>query len=263
MTATAHTTRPAHLLMGMTLGGATAFVVSVLTLHLVQHQLDPISVTISEYALGPAGWLFPVACAGLGVAALALSALLQATHPPISRTGVRLLYVWALGMLLVAIFPTDPIDRAAKTIHLTAHGLIHAIAGQIAFTCFGVGALLITRSMRRRFPTTPMMRAMCTCAALSVAGLAFSITVTALGLFDLFGLAERVMLPAYTAWLVITVLYARTHAQPRPRQKRHGSETPSPPGDALYEPACSAPLLRGHLLADPQRGGDRSVAPSR
>ena len=117
----------------------------------------------------------------------------------------------------------DPIDRHAKVVHLSPAGLVHAIAGQIAFVCFGVAAPLITRSLRRHGWAGPVMGAARISAVASVAGLAFALTVTALGLFSLFGLAERVMLPAYTAWLTLTILYARAHPQPRSPRPDNGA----------------------------------------
>ena len=223
MTGTTPDRRRPEILAGVSLAGVTTFVVAVLALHVIQRRQSPVAVTISEYVLGAAGWLFPVACVGLGVASLALAALLRATRPVSSRIGLVLLTAWAVGMFLVAIFPTDPIDRHAKVVHLSPAGLVHAIAGQIAFVCFGVAAPLITRSLRRHGWAGPVMGAARISAVASVAGLAFALTVTALGLFSLFGLAERVMLPAYTAWLTLTILYARAHPQPRSPRPDNGA----------------------------------------
>ncbi len=222
MTGTAYVRRRPEILVGISLAGVTTFVVAVIALHVIQRRQNPVAVTIREYVLGTAGWLFPVGCVGLGVASLALAGLLRATQPAPSRTGRALLTAWAVGMFLVAIFPTDPIDRHAKVVHLSPPGLVHAIAGQIAFVCFGVAAPLITRGLRRHARPGQMIHAVQVSAVASVAGLAFAVAVTALGLFGLFGLAERIMLPAYTAWLALTVLYARTHTPPRSPRPGNG-----------------------------------------
>ncbi|GAB2954860.1 phosphotransferase enzyme family protein [Nonomuraea fastidiosa] len=117
--------------------GTLAFLAAALTLHGLQPELDPVSVTVSEHVLGSGGWPFTVGCAAWGLGSLALAALLAgtgrsrtSTAPPAgagrrragarlpagggqSRAGIALLVAWAVGILLVAIFPTDPIDRAS------------------------------------------------------------------------------------------------------------------------------------------------------
>ncbi|NUS09661.1 MAG: DUF998 domain-containing protein [Nonomuraea sp.] len=176
--------------------GTLAFLVLVLVLHAVQPGLDPVGVTVSEYVLGAGGWLFTVGCVAWGLGSLALVVLLTGR----GRTGRVLLAVWAVGMLLVAAFPTDPIDRTNQVVHFTAAGIVHATAGQLAFVCFGVAAVLLTRPERRRTPRL--------LAALCAATLAFALVITALGQFHLFGLAERLLLPAYAAWSLLTTVHA-------------------------------------------------------
>ncbi|MEW9528528.1 DUF998 domain-containing protein [Microbispora sp. NPDC049125] len=219
--------RGASLLAGTSLAGCTAFILAVAALHVVQSRLDPVAVTISEYVLGPAGWLFTLACISLAIASLAQVALLAAMRPVPSRAGLLLLAIWAAGMFLVAAFPTDPIDRQARVVHLSAQGLVHAVAGQVAFLCFGAAVLLITRGLRRHTPTGPTIRAVRICAVLSLAGLAFALGVTALGLFGLFGLAERLMLPAYIGWLACTTVYAHSVAAADTERPAGNADAPS------------------------------------
>ncbi|MFG1694221.1 DUF998 domain-containing protein [Nonomuraea sp. NPDC049309] len=68
--------------------GTLAFVVAVPALHVLQAELDPVSVTVSEYVLGPGGWLFTAGCAAWGLGSLALAALLAGTGR--SRGGAAL-----------------------------------------------------------------------------------------------------------------------------------------------------------------------------
>ncbi|MFC6083665.1 DUF998 domain-containing protein [Sphaerisporangium aureirubrum] len=184
--------------------GTLAFLAAVLALHGLQPAQDPISVTVSEYVLGHGGWLFTAGCAAWGLGSLALATLLARTGS--SRTGGALLTIWATGILLVAIFPTDPIDRANQSVHFTTAGIIHAIAGQLAFICFGVAAVMLTRAQRSR--------GLHTMAALCAATLAFAVAVTALGQFQLFGLAERLLLSAYIAWSLFMTAHAGRKARP-------------------------------------------------
>jgi uncharacterized protein DUF998 len=184
--------------------GCAVFALTLLALHVIQPG-DVVSTTISEYVLGPAGWLFPVGVVALAVASLAVVALLQRTGST-SRTGLGLLTAWAVGLLVVAAAPTDPIDRSGAPVHLSTTGTVHAIAGQLAFVAFGLGAALLTRDARHRGTASS---ALVIAAALALLGLAFALTVTALGLFGLFGLAERLLLPAYVGWLLLATSSAR------------------------------------------------------
>jgi hypothetical protein len=83
--------------------------------------------------------------------------------------------------------------------HLSATGATHAVAGQLAFVSMGAAVALLTPRLRGK----RTHGALCGAAALSLLGLAFSVVVTALGLFTLFGLAERVVLPPDLVWLVL------------------------------------------------------------
>ncbi|MCK2213760.1 DUF998 domain-containing protein [Actinomadura sp. ATCC 31491] len=181
-------------------GGPLVFAAAVLALHVVRPGLDPVGVTVSEYVLGPGGWLFTAGCLAWVLGSLALVALLAGARR--ARTGRVLLAAWAIGLLLVAVFPTDPIDRAHRTVRFTAAGIVHASAGQLAFLCFGVAAVLITRAVGG----PPALRVL---AVLCAATLAFALAVTALGRFQLFGLAERLLLPSYAAWSLLMTGYVR------------------------------------------------------
>jgi Protein of unknown function (DUF998) len=184
--------------------GCAVFVLAVLALHVIQPR-DVVSVTISEYVLGPAGWLFPLGTGALAVASLAVAALLRRGGST-SRAGRGLLVAWAVGLLVVAAAPTDPIDRSGAPVHLSATGTGHAIAGQVAFVCFGVAVALLTRDERRHgAPTGGLL----TATALCLLGLGFAVAVSALGLFGLFGLAERLLLPADVGWLLLATAIAR------------------------------------------------------
>jgi hypothetical protein len=185
------------LLRRVARAGCAVFALALLALHVVQPG-DVVSTTISEYVLGPAGWLFPVGTVALAVASLAAAALLHRCGFT-ARTGLGLLTAWAVGLLVVAAAPTDPIDRSGAPVHLSVTGTVHAIAGQSAFVCFGIAVALLTRDAHRRTGSGALLAA----TALCLVGLGFTVTVTALGLFGLFGLAERVLLPAYVGWLLL------------------------------------------------------------
>lgn len=53
--------------------GALTFTVLVAVLHLIDPHRDPIVYTVSEYVLGPAGWLLTFAALALGLGMLVLA----------------------------------------------------------------------------------------------------------------------------------------------------------------------------------------------
>jgi hypothetical protein len=125
--------------------GLALFVLLLAVLHVVDPDRDPIVLTVSEYVLGPHGWLLPFAGLSLGLGALAVAAAAAAVLPaPRPRAGLALLALAGLSMLVVAAFPTDPIDPT-DPVFVTTAGAVHAVAGILSFTCFAAAGPLLTR----------------------------------------------------------------------------------------------------------------------
>lgn len=190
-----------------------AVATTVAALHVLDPGRDPISTTVSEYVLGPHGWLLSFAGLTFGLGTLALTAATVAILPsPRPRTGLASLALAGLGMVVVGAFPTDPIDPTDPRFVTTA-GVIHAAAGIFSFTCFAVAAPLLTRQI-----------AAATHAG-RLRGLAFVpptgyVLFWAAGLPDnqlggLFGsrsatgLGERIMAAAYVVWLLAVAITVR------------------------------------------------------
>ena len=95
-----------------------------------------LSCFVSEYAVGNFGWLMTIAFYALAfAAALLLRGLLLNTTS--SKASKITLSIFCVGMLLVAIFPTDvPVDPP------TPRGLIHGFAALIALTSLGISMIV-------------------------------------------------------------------------------------------------------------------------
>jgi hypothetical protein len=94
--------------------GVAMFVVTVVTLHLLQPGYDPASQLMSELALGPHGWAMLIAFTGL---ALATFGVLRATRAHgASRTLQALLFAAAVLFVAAGLFPLG----ATSEIHIGA-----------------------------------------------------------------------------------------------------------------------------------------------
>ena len=201
--------------------GVAAFVVLVAALHVLDPDRDPVSITVSEYVLGPYGWLLSFAALAFGLGILAITVALAGILPsPRPRVGLTALALAGLGMVVVGAFPTDPIDPTDPHFVTTA-GTIHAAAGILSFTCFALAAPLLARSTARATNTPALCR-------LAVVPLIGYVLFWATGILDsqlggLFnsrsatGLGERLMAVTFIIWLLaISVSVRRAAAQVQP-----------------------------------------------
>lgn len=186
--------------------GVLWFSVLVALLHVVDRDLDPVSLTISEYVLGPQSWMFTVATLGFGLGIMAIAGALAMVLPqPRPRTGLVLLTLAGITMVVVGAFPTDPIDPTDPQF-VTTSGYIHGVAGILSFTLLAIAAPLLTAAAAAATNTAWLTRL----AFLPLAGyLAFWAT----GILDnqlggllnnssATGLGERVMAVAFIVWLL-------------------------------------------------------------
>lgn len=195
------------------IAGILVFVVLVVSLHVIDPGRDPISITVSEYVLGPYGWLLSFAALAFGLGVLALATAIAATLPsPRPRAGLISLATAGFGLVLVGAFPTDPIDPTDPRFATTS-GMIHAAAGILAFTCFALAGPLLTRPILKATSTTGLRGL----AFLPPAGYAIFWATGILdnqlgGLFasrSATGLGERLMAMAFIIWLITAALDIR------------------------------------------------------
>lgn len=118
-------------------------------LHLVKPELDPSWRTVSEYAIGPYGWLM-TACflaQSLGGAALFVAIRSQARNW-VGYIGLCFLLAAAVGPAMAAIFPSDLITTSPAEVSDT--GRMHAIAGMIGIPSLPIAAMLISFHLIRQ-----------------------------------------------------------------------------------------------------------------
>lgn len=189
------------LLMTATLVFAGLFTSLIVALHFLRSDLNPVSRTTSEYAVGSYGFVMTAAFICMIVMSLALVTLLAAELPAEdqSRTGVWLLGIWIIGAILAAIFPIDPEGPGDTTA-----GTIHRIAATVGFLSFSVGALLISRAFGRVASWQQFHRY---ARALAVAMLVGYVIMMVMLITEAgyAGLVQRILLVTIVAWMVLVV----------------------------------------------------------
>ncbi|MFF5213213.1 DUF998 domain-containing protein [Streptosporangium sp. NPDC000396] len=103
--------------------------------------LDPLNLTISEYAALDRGGATEFAMACLGIASFALVVGLRAVKAPVGAAAERLMLVWSAALIVIAIVPTTAPGLA---LDLTAQ--VHRYVSVAAFVAMpAAGALMVAR----------------------------------------------------------------------------------------------------------------------
>lgn len=175
--------------------GLLSSIVLVAILHLVRDDLDPVARRLSEYAVGPYGWLMTTAFLGLGCGLLALAVSLRATasSDPVGRVTSLLGFAAGAGMIVSGAFPTG-VSSISEAIHSRASGLATAAVIAIAL------AYSLPRMRRRTSTGQDVMAAgLALCAALlgAISPILHETPWT--------GLSQRLLWATVTLWLLLIV----------------------------------------------------------
>ena len=130
------------------IGATISFQVLSAVLIFLRPDLDPNWHTLSEWAIGPFGWLMSVAFL---MSALSYGSLAVAARPHargvIAKAGLTLLVLCAIGTTAVGLFTTDPLDTPQNALSTT--GTIHMIGASGALMLLPVAALLLNIGIAR------------------------------------------------------------------------------------------------------------------
>ena len=192
----------------ITIAGVAYFALTILALHFIRPDLNPISQPTSAYAVGPNSFLMTSAFFSMSLASFALVIALYQGLPQQarSRIGLALLGAWAVGVLIAMIFPMD-VDGAPQTIS----GMIHKTAGPLTFLTLSVGMLLVSSRFKQDAKWLPIHRtALILSLVMLVAFLAtFFGFITGSGTM---GLTQRIALATAVTWMVLTAACLRSLA---------------------------------------------------
>lgn len=188
---------------------AATFLVLLAALHFIKPEFDPSWRVISEYALGDYGWMMALAFLSLAVSCVGLFVAIRSQTRTIGgKIGLAFLLVAAAGLIIAAIFTTDPITASQD--ELTAHGNLHGLGAALG-TGFPIAATLIGWSLARNQAWFPARRSLLWSAGLAWIGfLVFSLSMAIMfpddGTFGpdvLIGWPNRFMIVAYSVWLMV------------------------------------------------------------
>lgn len=211
---------------------------ALLLLHLLRPDLDPTWRFVSEYALGPFGFVMTVAFLAIAAASAALVVLMWGQGRTVTgRIGAVLAAISSLGMLIAAVFPTDPITTPAD--EFTLSGTLHAVGGQLNLTPFAI--LFLTIGLRRARDWRPILPPLWVIVAVALGLTVGFIATAATTATDGFGpgvltaLFGRGMLAAYLAWVVV----AASHVLRLPRAASGRMDAASRPREDEARPSTS------------------------
>jgi hypothetical protein len=115
-------------------------------LHALEPQYDPSWRFVSEYAVGPFGWMMQLAFAAMAASFGALSVSLRGeVNSQLGKLGIAILFIAAAGCAIAGIFPIDPISPAPVEPSLS--GSLHGLGSTLGIPALPVAAMLITYSL--------------------------------------------------------------------------------------------------------------------
>jgi len=125
----------------------------VLLLHVLppSNQINAMTRTISEYALGANGWMFNVGVLALAAGSmLVLAGLVRAGVVRAVSGSSVFVTLWSAALAVLVFF--EKYDFANGE-HSGASGMIHRMASLVAFLSLPTAALLASRGAARRNPS--------------------------------------------------------------------------------------------------------------
>jgi hypothetical membrane protein len=191
----------------LTIVGIADFLLSFTALHFLRPDVNPVLEPMSNYAVGPYGFLLTAADIGLSLAALALAFGLYLGIAPRGRSyvGLFLLALYGVSVMLAGIFPIDVGGEA------TTFGTIHNVVGNISFFGFPIAVILLSLGMGKDERWRPFRRP---ALALSmVVVLTVILTVVGSNLDIGYGVTQRIANVAALVWMLAVALRLRSLVQ--------------------------------------------------
>lgn len=183
------------------------FALALLLMHAIRPDYTIVDHMISDYAVGPSGWIMTTAFVSIALGCLTLAIGLFRDGPRswLGRIGAALLLVAFAGLIVTALFPTD-----LETAPSTPTGDIHTLSFMVNVVSIFVSTLCLAFSYggsplwrRRRAPAL-------TFAALLAA--AFVAQFLTLHRGAPYGITNRLFVVVLLAWLISNSLWLRSVA---------------------------------------------------
>lgn len=202
----------ASLIFGrIAFGAAAAGLLLLIGLHVAKPDLAPSWHMVSEYAIGPSGWMMTACFAALAIScATLLAALVSQTSSWLGWIGLAFLLATAVGYTLAAVFPTDPITVGPQDASSAAK--LHAMAFAIGVPGFIIASQMISFALAGNQLWDGVRTPMFGFAHLNWVGLGIMVAIIAtmlpktggFGPEVLIGWPNRLMFLTYFGWLLTT-----------------------------------------------------------
>lgn len=170
---------------------------------------NPLRQAESDLAVGFSfSWLMTINFVIRGLLSFALIAGLVKgmTVAGRSRAGLILLGVWAVGALLLAVFPTDLAGE-----RVTRHGAIHLLVAVIAFLCVAVGEIILSWQFAADARWRSLARPARILAVLTLIACLLTLGDAAIpGLKHIPGFTERLFLGLALLWMLVVAFRLRS-----------------------------------------------------
>jgi len=181
------------------IGGIVYFIVAVVVLHFLRPEYNPINHAVSNYAVGPYGYLMTAAfyVLALSVFALALGLIGSIALTNLSRVAVLILCLASVGMVVMGVFPGD-----VHALHppATITGVIHWTAAGISFLSIMIAAFLLS-SFFKTDERWQMFQRICFILALAMVGALLLYGM--LALVGWIGIGQRIYIAVCLLWLLV------------------------------------------------------------
>jgi hypothetical protein len=190
-------------------------VVLLAALHFIKPELDPSWHFISEYAIGEYGWIMVLAFLSLALSYVSLFVAIRSQLRTIAgRIGLVLLVISALGLIIAAIFTTDPITASEDA--ATTEGTLHNLGGTLGIA-MPFAAAFIGWKLARNPAWSSARRPLLWATGLAL--VAFVVSFVFLGVMVsqsggklgpdvLVGWPNRFEVVAYSVWLMVVTWQA-------------------------------------------------------
>jgi Protein of unknown function (DUF998) len=206
--------------------GAALFIGLVLVLHVVRADLEPGWHMVSEYSVGPGGWLMRLAFFALASSFLSLMLALE-VHTPgaLGITGRVFLGIAGVGAAFGGLFNTDPPGTAPELISTT--GKLHGFAFMLGVPGVLVAVTLLTIALWRS-PDWRSQRSLMLASAAFVWGtmlvfgmaMASAIAHRAAGPEFAVGWQNRALVLAWAFWVAALAVHCRKRSLPRLSERK-------------------------------------------
>ncbi len=193
----------------LSIASGALFVLLLGALHVLEPEFDPTWRFVSEYALGNFGWMMHLAFFMLATSLVSAGvAVSSQVRTVVGYIGLAVLGIGAIGLLLAAIFTTDPIATSQGA--ATFSGKMHVFGASLDYT--PVAALLLSFALARTQAWRPIRKWLFLTTGIAlVAMVAFTLLLPHDGKFGpgvLAGLFGRFLLVSYLGWLLTVGLHA-------------------------------------------------------